>query len=120
MVTLNWWVGGGPWHSGDAVVTTADQVTLGWSASNATGCTGSGPDFTTSGTASGTDHFILEPELNASTTFSISCVGGGFTATDSLIMTTALGPAATLERQINGGYWRSANATIIGLSLIHI
>ena len=107
-------VDSGSWSPNDAVITDTDQVSLGWSSTDAASCSGAGDGFDTGGAVLGTDYFIIEPLAGTSTTYTVTCVGGSYTIFDSLTITTAKRPTATLERQINSGYWGVADATIIG------
>lgn len=57
-----------------ATTTTGGTVTLTWTSTNATSCTGVGPGFSTGGAISGSD---ISSPLTTNTTFTVSCTGSG-------------------------------------------
>ena len=101
------------WGSADIVGAMSGGLALRWSAADATSCSGSGGGFSTGNHTSGTDWFIDEPALNNTITYTITCIGPGGMAMDSISVTNrpnapATAPAVTLEvnhYKIAGGGW---------------
>ena len=105
----------GSWHTDDYVgIIETDNIALRWSSTNADSCSGSGSGFSTGGNINGTDWQITEPTLGNSITYTVTCSGGGVSASDSITVTTNLGyqPTATLERKVNSGPWSTSNVNI--------
>ncbi len=72
------------WTTSDITINYSDTIYLSWSSSNASSCSGS--NFTASGT-SGTQTSVVEPSAGGSTTYTVSCSGGGGTSSDSITVT---------------------------------
>ena len=131
------WVGGH--SSGDAhIVDASELVALRWKSTNAIGCTGSGPGFSTENSPSTSDSHpmysrtsalghdrVIVPTAGNSATYTVTCTGlDGTTASDSLTITnsgpdvanvsttgTTKPPTVTLEKTIKrNGNWTSYSA----------
>ena len=102
------------------------DVTIRWSSTGATKCTGGGPSFSTGDRTSGLDYSVREPNPGQSTSFRVTCNGPGGWITSKVKITTEGGnnnnnnnnpanqtPSLTLERQVSGGgSWGQGDVTI--------
>ena len=104
------------WRADDATIIVADQVSLRWSSTNASSCSGSANNslhlFNTNSNTGGTDTSIYEPSAGTSTTYTIVCTDGINVATDSITVTKLPNPIAALGRKVSAGGWLVSDATI--------
>ena len=77
-------------QSSATTVVSGGTVTLSWTSQNVTSCTASGGGWTGSQGPNGT---ITSPTLSGTTTFTLTCTGGGATATSSVTVKLADPPA---------------------------
>jgi hypothetical protein len=92
--TLEAQVNGGAWSTSDQTVNPGDSVTVRWSSSNATSCSGTGGGFSTGNSTNGTDG-VSTPAPNSSDTFTVNCTGPGGSNSDSLLITSRQSPNFT-------------------------
>ena len=85
-VTLEQRIYNGTWSSDDVTIADGDVVHLRWTSTNATSCTGTGPDFGVFST-NGIDFLVTEPTAGNSSTFTVTCSNLSGTASDSIIVT---------------------------------
>lgn len=85
-VSLEIQVNSGSWNTTDQTINPGDSVTVRWSSSNASSCSGAGPGFNTGNSISGTDG-VSTPAPNSSDTFTVSCSGSGGSSNDSITIT---------------------------------
>lgn len=90
-VTLEAAINGGSFNTGNQTVNPSDSVSLRWSATDATSCSGTGAGFNTGGSVSGIDA-VTTPAPNSATTFTATCNGAGGTGNKSLTITTRQRP----------------------------
>lgn len=93
---------------------------LTWSSTNATSCTGTGPNFSTNGATQNSTGVSTGP-LTTARTFSITCVGPGGTAVDDVTVnvtgvaaptvTLVANPTSVISGSNSNLTWTSTNAT---------
>lgn len=88
-------VNGGAWTTADQTINPGDSVTIRWSSSNATVCTGTGPGLDTGNSTNGTDG-VNAPAPNSATTFTVNCSGPGGSNSDSITITSRQSPNFTV------------------------
>ena len=128
MVTLERKVVGVPWSGDDLVIAEGDEVRLRWDGDYVSSCLGTGSGFSTLGVVNGSDTDITEPSVGNSYTYTVICTGDNGSTTDSLSISAAFVPTATLTVSVFGvGVWSNDDITInngenvaLELSLIHI
>ena len=82
---------GGSWSGSDLTIDAGDETSLRWDSTYATSC--SGENFSTGGSADGTQTDVTEPVLGETTQYTVQCSGGGGTAYDWLsVSATGVGP----------------------------
>lgn len=83
---------GGSWSGSNLTIDAGDSISLRWDSTYATTCLGG--NFTTGGSADGTQTDVTEPILGETIQYTVSCTGGGGQASDSLSVTaTGVGPS---------------------------
>jgi hypothetical protein len=87
-------VNGGGWTTTDQTINPGDSVSVRWSSSNATSCSGSGSGLDTGNSTSGTDG-VNTPAPNSSDTFTVTCSGPGGSSGDSVTITSRQAPNFT-------------------------
>ena len=89
-VTMETQVGTGTWSTNNYImINITDEVSIKWSSTDSTSCTGTGSGFNVSNT-SGTDTDITEPGTNSETTYTVTCTGPGGSTTKNIILSTLL------------------------------
>jgi len=88
---------GGSWTGSNITITAGDQISLRWSSSNASSC--SGNNFSTGGSTSGTQSSVSEPSAGNQTIYTVSCSGSGGSDSDSLRVTSqAVNPSVSSSK----------------------
>lgn len=86
-------INSGGWSSSDQTINPDDTVTLRWSTTDASTC--SGTNVNTGGAANSSSVSAATPNPGDTTTYSISCSGGGGSTNDSLSVTARQRPNFT-------------------------
>ncbi len=85
--------GVGGWSSGDQTINPGDTVTIRWSSTDATTCTGT--NVNTGGATNSAGVAVSEPAPNSSLSYQIECSGTGGTVTEDIVVSTRQLPNLT-------------------------
>ena len=94
----------------DIDISSSDTVQLKWRSTSTVSCSGSGGDFSTGGSTSGTDDTITEPTTGNSVTYYISCTGtDGSSALDNLTIATLTSYSQSSYSYFQSSYYSQSN-----------
>ena len=116
--TLEVMINSDDWKSNDVSIAEGDELSLRWESENTSSC--SGHNFTVSG-VSGINTNVIEPNLDNSITYTLSCTGPSGNVDDSITVLKTSAPIVTLEQSTDNGFsWSEDDVTITSSDEVYL